>query len=202
MEGVNPNVASHPSSRSTSSSTGTSSTSTTTTATTAANSTFLQLTASHRHDTLSPQSAGATAEGTRQLMRRERRTLSVPVVTYHDESSGGMMDSNGFLATSPQQGVGAGWPPLQHHHHQQQQQSLGRPPLFNRSRSASTSSLSPTAAAAAPPGIKKKTVVACLRCRTRKIRCDGHLPACKSCVKAGTECIEVDRSGDNNTPRR
>ena len=148
-----------------------------------------------------------------QLMKRERRTLSVPSLSFPDEGSrgpggGGMMDSSGFLGTPPQQGTGAssgaGWAP------QQQQpsissQSLGKPPPnFNRSRSASTSSLSTPTAATPVPGTaaKKKTVTACQRCRTRKIRCDGALPACKSCVKAGVDCIEVDRTGDNNMPRR
>ena len=146
-----------------------------------------------------------------QLMKRERRTLSVPSVSFPDEGSrgpgGNMMDSSGFLGTPPQQGTGAssgaGWAP------QQQQpsissQSLGKPPPnFNRSRSASTSSLSTSTAATPVPGAaKKKTVTACQRCRTRKIRCDGALPACKSCVKAGVDCIEVDRTGDNNMPRR
>ncbi|KAG0131511.1 putative fungal-specific transcription factor [Tuber indicum] len=144
-------------------------------------------------------------------MKRERRTLSVPSVSFPDEGNrgpgGSMMDSSGFLGTPPQQGTGAsggtGWAP------QQQQpsissQSLGKPPPnFNRSRSASTSSLSTPTAATPVPGaaVKKKTVTACQRCRTRKIRCDGALPACKSCVKAGVECIEVDRTGDNNMPR-
>ncbi|RPA93905.1 hypothetical protein L873DRAFT_1703538 [Choiromyces venosus 120613-1] len=144
-------------------------------------------------------------------MKRERRTLSVPSVSFPDEGNrgpgGSAMDSGGFLGTPPQQGTGggggAGWAP------QQQQpsissQSLGKPPPnFNRSRSASTSSLSTPTAATPVPGavVKKKTVTACQRCRTRKIRCDGTLPACKNCVKAGVDCIEVDRTGDNNMPR-
>lgn len=166
------------------------------------------------------------------LMKRERRTLSVPSIHYQDEvgSSSVIMDSGGFLGTGAggggrgggagggAGGVGngggngsAGWPPQQ----QQQQQhqlpssnslSLGQPhQTFNRSRSASTSSLStPTGATPSSTSgtAKKKVVTACQRCRTRKIRCDGVLPSCKSCVKAGVDCIEVDRSGDNNVPRR
>lgn len=138
-------------------------------------------------------------------MRRGRRTLSVPSIHFQDEvgSSGVIMDSGGFLGTPPQQGSGAGWPPQQQQLSSASSLSLGQShQTFNRSRSASTSSLS-TPTGAAPSGIaKKKVVTACQRCRTRKIRCDGALPSCKSCVKASVDCIEVDRSGDNNVPRR
>lgn len=101
-------------------------------------------------------------------------------------------------------GATSGWPP-----HPPQTQALGHGQMATlakptahmaRSRSASTSSLSaPTGPTPSPQ--KKKIVTACQRCRTRKIRCDGALPACRSCVKAGVECIEVDRTGDHNMPR-
>jgi len=69
-----------------------------------------------------------------------------------------------------------------------------------RSRSASTSSLStPMIAGQAP---KKKVVTACQRCRTRKIKCDGVLPCCGNCAKAGQVCMEVDKSGERDIPRR
>lgn len=127
------------------------------------------------------------------LMKREqRRTLSVPSINYPDNGMSSQQGAGG--------GVGTGWPPQQPLH---SQSSLGS--SFNRSRSASTSALStPTGPGPSPSsGIaKKKVVTACQRCRTRKIRCDGVLPSCKSCVKAGVDCIEVDRTGDNNVPRR
>lgn len=136
-------------------------------------------------------------------MRGGRRTLSVPSINFPDEASGGSitMDVGGYLGMSPQGNGGggssgsAGWSP-------QQSSTLGPP--FNRSRSASTSALStPTGPTPSSNGaVKKKVVTACQRCRTRKIRCDGALPSCKGCVKANVECIEVDRSGDNNVPRR
>lgn len=144
-------------------------------------------------------------------MQRERRTLSVPTISYEDVDQQQNRNPDvemipGFLGTPPPQGVGsvgggAGWPP-------QQPGITGHSQLVTptksahmaRSRSASTSSVStPTGPSSAQ---KKKIVTACQRCRTRKIKCDGVLPACKSCVKAGVDCIEVDRSGDNNMPRR
>ncbi|KAF8430388.1 fungal-specific transcription factor domain-containing protein, partial [Tirmania nivea] len=68
-----------------------------------------------------------------------------------------------------------------------------------RSRSASTSSLStPMVSGQAP---KKKVVTACQRCRTRKIKCDGVLPCCGNCTKAGQPCMEVDKSGERDIPR-
>ncbi|KAI5853544.1 fungal-specific transcription factor domain-containing protein [Tricharina praecox] len=154
-------------------------------------------------------------------MQRERRTLSVPTISYEDvdqQQDLEMVQQHGFLGTAPSPspspssltaaavlGATSGWPPQPHpgqapspsfgHNHMA---TLGKPHVA-RSRSASTSSLStPTPGT---PSLKKKIVTACQRCRTRKIRCDGALPACRSCVKAGVECIEVDRAGDNNMPR-
>ncbi|KAF8470673.1 hypothetical protein BDZ91DRAFT_791623 [Kalaharituber pfeilii] len=70
-----------------------------------------------------------------------------------------------------------------------------------RSRSASTSSLSaPTVGQPGAP-VKKKVVTACQRCRTRKIKCDGVLPCCGNCAKAGQICMEVDKSGERDIPR-
>ncbi|KAI5804538.1 fungal-specific transcription factor domain-containing protein [Geopyxis carbonaria] len=143
-------------------------------------------------------------------MQRERRTLSVPTISYEDvdQQQNRNLDVEmipGFLGTPPQGvgsvgGGGAGWPPQ--HPGIAGNGQLATPAKSThmaRSRSASTSSVStPTGPSAAQ---KKKIVTACQRCRTRKIRCDGVLPACKSCVKAGVDCIEVDRSGDNNMPR-
>lgn len=149
-------------------------------------------------------------------MQRERRTLSVPTIYVDQPQQQEGVDVD-MGSAEPPPGASAGmaaWPP-QHHppHHLggsiHGQLSIAKPgPHTNRSRSASTSALStPHGGSSAqhqlqqqPP--KKKIVTACQRCRTRKIRCDGALPACKSCLKAGVECIEVDRSGDNNMPRR
>lgn len=69
-----------------------------------------------------------------------------------------------------------------------------------RSRSASTSSL--TSPIAGQGVTKRKVVTACQRCRTRKIKCDGILPSCGSCSKAGAACLEVDKSGERDMPRR
>lgn len=128
----------------------------------------------------------------------------MPSIHFPDEvgSGGAVMDAGGFFGMPTQQGAGgsgggsggAGWSP------HQSSSSLGTP--FNRSRSASLSTPTGQTPSASSGITKKKVVTACQRCRTRKIRCDGVLPSCKSCVKANVECIEVDRSGDNNVPRR
>ncbi|KAL4733291.1 fungal-specific transcription factor domain-containing protein [Aspergillus similis] len=36
----------------------------------------------------------------------------------------------------------------------------------------------------------RRRALACIRCRRRKVRCDGALPACSNCAKAGEECFE------------
>ncbi|KAL4800319.1 fungal-specific transcription factor domain-containing protein [Aspergillus venezuelensis] len=46
---------------------------------------------------------------------------------------------------------------------------------------------------------RSRNRAACKRCQRRKIRCDGHVPSCGSCRKAGIECVndgmqEVHRS--------
>lgn len=36
----------------------------------------------------------------------------------------------------------------------------------------------------------RRRPLACVRCRRRKVRCDGAAPACSNCAKAGEECFE------------
>ncbi|CEJ61373.1 hypothetical protein PMG11_09908 [Penicillium brasilianum] len=36
----------------------------------------------------------------------------------------------------------------------------------------------------------RRRPLACLRCRRRKVRCDGASPACSNCTRAGAECFE------------
>lgn len=36
----------------------------------------------------------------------------------------------------------------------------------------------------------RRRPLACVRCRRRKVRCDGAVPACSNCAKAGEECFE------------
>ena len=146
------------------------------------------------------------------MHRGSRRTLSVPVISYEDVdlSHTPLTDMSGYLGPVPQELDTPAWSPqlqqggaTSHGQFSSGGQLATPPPLMSRSRSASASSLNQYQH---PGGSsqqqKKKIVTACQRCRTRKIRCDGVLPACRSCVKAGVECIEVDRSGDNNLPRR
>lgn len=37
-----------------------------------------------------------------------------------------------------------------------------------------------------------RAISACTRCRSRKSKCDGKLPACTACEKAGVECVGFD----------
>ncbi|KAH8592216.1 fungal-specific transcription factor domain-containing protein [Bisporella sp. PMI_857] len=39
---------------------------------------------------------------------------------------------------------------------------------------------------------QKKVRSACERCRYRRVKCDGQVPSCSSCLKAGAPCIDVD----------
>ncbi|KAF4981502.1 hypothetical protein FZEAL_2687 [Fusarium zealandicum] len=48
----------------------------------------------------------------------------------------------------------------------------------------------------------KKVRLACRRCRTRRIKCDGQVPACTNCAKAGQVCLDVDsQNSDVVIPR-
>ncbi|KAM5347538.1 hypothetical protein ACJ41O_007362 [Fusarium nematophilum] len=51
-------------------------------------------------------------------------------------------------------------------------------------------------------GPPKKVRLACRRCRTRRIKCDGQVPACTNCAKAGQVCLDVDsQNSDVVIPR-
>ncbi|KAF4341948.1 pyrimidine pathway regulatory 1 [Fusarium beomiforme] len=48
----------------------------------------------------------------------------------------------------------------------------------------------------------KKVRLACRRCRVRRIKCDGQVPACTNCAKAGQVCLDVDsQNSDVVIPR-
>ncbi|KAL4812531.1 fungal-specific transcription factor domain-containing protein [Aspergillus spinulosporus] len=48
----------------------------------------------------------------------------------------------------------------------------------------------------------KKVRLACRRCRAKRIRCDGGIPACSNCAKAAVPCVDVDgRNHDRSIPR-
>ncbi|GAP83341.1 putative zn 2cys6 transcription factor [Rosellinia necatrix] len=49
---------------------------------------------------------------------------------------------------------------------------------------------------------QRKVRLACQRCRTRRIKCDGQTPACSNCAKVGETCLDVDaQNADIVTPR-
>ncbi|KAF2137192.1 uncharacterized protein K452DRAFT_278809 [Aplosporella prunicola CBS 121167] len=48
----------------------------------------------------------------------------------------------------------------------------------------------------------KKVRSACRRCRLRRVKCDGQVPACGNCAKAGVPCMDVDgRNAEQLIPR-
>lgn len=56
------------------------------------------------------------------------------------------------------------------------------------------------------PGHKRlrdfsRNVVACQRCRSKKVKCDHQFPACGRCVKAGAECVGMDPATGREVPR-
>ncbi|KAL2807780.1 hypothetical protein BJX63DRAFT_60528 [Aspergillus granulosus] len=56
-----------------------------------------------------------------------------------------------------------------------------------------------TGAAPTPP---KKVRLACVRCRAKRVKCDGGIPACSNCARAGVSCVDVDgRNNDRSIPR-
>ncbi|KAL7919036.1 hypothetical protein ACQKWADRAFT_330084 [Trichoderma austrokoningii] len=47
-----------------------------------------------------------------------------------------------------------------------------------------------------------KVRIACRRCRAKRIKCDGSIPACSNCQKAGEACLDVDgRDNSKSIPR-
>ena len=48
--------------------------------------------------------------------------------------------------------------------------------------------------------VRRANVTACMRCKSRKQRCDQSIPSCLNCVAAGVECVNVDINGQV-TPR-
>ncbi|RAH69852.1 uncharacterized protein BO66DRAFT_420747 [Aspergillus aculeatinus CBS 121060] len=48
----------------------------------------------------------------------------------------------------------------------------------------------------------KKVRLACRRCRAKRIKCDGGIPACSNCARAKESCVDVDgRNNDISIPR-
>lgn len=47
-----------------------------------------------------------------------------------------------------------------------------------------------------------RAISSCTRCRNRKQKCDGKLPACSACEKAKVECIGFDAISKTNISRK
>ncbi|RAH79712.1 hypothetical protein BO86DRAFT_449496 [Aspergillus japonicus CBS 114.51] len=62
--------------------------------------------------------------------------------------------------------------------------------------------MSPRSQDAAAPTPAKKVRLACRRCRAKRIKCDGGIPACSNCARAKASCVDVDgRNNDISIPR-
>ena len=47
-----------------------------------------------------------------------------------------------------------------------------------------------------------RAISSCVRCRTRKQKCDGKLPACSACERAKVECVGFDAISKQNVSRK
>ncbi|KAF2634025.1 GAL4-like transcription factor-like protein [Massarina eburnea CBS 473.64] len=47
----------------------------------------------------------------------------------------------------------------------------------------------------------RRRVLACARCRKRKLSCDGKVPSCTRCTDAGVSCVGFDSSTQKEAPR-
>ncbi|KAI7197640.1 hypothetical protein KC363_g170 [Hortaea werneckii] len=46
------------------------------------------------------------------------------------------------------------------------------------------------------PRVGDRTMLACIGCKSRKLKCDGHVPKCQNCLKSERGCRGPrDRSG-------
>ncbi|RAL10931.1 uncharacterized protein BO97DRAFT_435546 [Aspergillus homomorphus CBS 101889] len=62
--------------------------------------------------------------------------------------------------------------------------------------------MSPRSQDATAPTPAKKVRLACRRCRAKRIKCDGGIPACSNCARAKVSCVDVDgRNNDISIPR-
>ncbi|KAH8704854.1 putative Zn(II)2Cys6 transcription factor [Talaromyces proteolyticus] len=54
----------------------------------------------------------------------------------------------------------------------------------------------------ATPVASRKVRLACQRCRAKRVKCDGGIPACGNCSRAGVSCVDVDgRNAGVSIPR-
>ncbi|WOO76832.1 Positive regulator of purine utilization [Vanrija pseudolonga] len=87
--------------------------------------------------------------------------------------------------------------------------SSNLPPSFSQPAppvrsNSSVSRGSPSAAASVPDQTQYKVaraISSCTRCRSRKQKCDGKLPACSACERAKVECIGFDAISKTNVSR-
>ena len=46
-----------------------------------------------------------------------------------------------------------------------------------------------------------KSISACKRCRTKKIKCDHEFPSCRKCARANKPCVSLDPATGRDVPR-
>ncbi|KAI5920125.1 fungal-specific transcription factor domain-containing protein [Camillea tinctor] len=51
------------------------------------------------------------------------------------------------------------------------------------------------------PRVGERTMLACLNCKTKKLKCDGSIPKCRNCVRTGRECLVEDPATGLHRPR-
>ncbi|KAL5341016.1 fungal-specific transcription factor domain-containing protein [Aspergillus crustosus] len=55
--------------------------------------------------------------------------------------------------------------------------------------------------AAKRPRIGERTMLACIGCKQKKLKCDGQSPKCQNCVKNGRDCLVEDPATGLHRPR-
>lgn len=86
--------------------------------------------------------------------------------------------------------------------------SSARPSPAGRKSGSAASSAAAAAAALGDPDADvtqykvARAISSCTRCRSRKQRCDGKLPACSACERANVECIGFDAISKTNVSRK
>ncbi|KAL4940185.1 fungal-specific transcription factor domain-containing protein [Aspergillus oleicola] len=72
---------------------------------------------------------------------------------------------------------------------------------FSRSTMGSPRITSPAAKRPRTARIGERTMLACIGCKHRKLKCDGQSPKCQNCVKTSRDCLVEDPATGLHRPR-
>lgn len=63
------------------------------------------------------------------------------------------------------------------------------------------SALGPDSHPAKRPRVGERTMLACINCKQRKLKCDGQTPKCRNCTRTDRECLVEDPATGLHRPR-